>query len=72
MAAAPGRARVLPAHLESNFINPEYRGAQPASCLRAPGASASDGDFSARDILDAIAAARPDIGIVTVAPELPE
>ena len=22
-------ARVLPAHLESNFINPEYRGAQP-------------------------------------------
>jgi N-acetylglucosamine-6-phosphate deacetylase len=71
VAAAPGRARVLPAHLESNFINPEYRGAQPASCLRAPGASASDGDFSARDILDAIAAARPDIGIVTVAPELP-
>src|SRR4029453_3376203 len=22
-------ARVLPAHLESNFVNPEYRGAQP-------------------------------------------
>jgi hypothetical protein len=29
-------ARVLPAHLESNFINPEYRGAQPADCLRTP------------------------------------
>ena len=29
-------ARVLPAHLESNFINPAYRGAQPAGCLRSP------------------------------------
>jgi N-acetylglucosamine-6-phosphate deacetylase len=29
-------ARVLPTHLESNFVNPEYRGAQPASCLRNP------------------------------------
>jgi N-acetylglucosamine-6-phosphate deacetylase len=79
---APGRARVLPAHLESNFISPEYRGAQPASCLRAPAAStgegefsararADEGDFSARDILDAIASARPDVGIITLAPELP-
>jgi N-acetylglucosamine-6-phosphate deacetylase len=32
-------ARVLPAHLESNFINAEYRGAQPASCLRSPRAA---------------------------------
>ena len=31
-----GSARVLPAHLESNFINPAYKGAQPASCLRIP------------------------------------
>src|ERR1044071_5926902 len=31
-----GGARVLPAHLESNFINPEFRGAQPADCLRVP------------------------------------
>ncbi len=31
---APGAARVLPAHLESNFINPEYAGAQPIRCLR--------------------------------------
>jgi N-acetylglucosamine-6-phosphate deacetylase len=65
-----GRARVLPAHLESNFINPDFRGAQPASCLCAPGASASEGDFSARDILETIAASRADVGIVTIAPEL--
>ena len=111
-------ARVLPAHLESNFINPDHRGAQPAECLRLPsGGSASrnppyegtsgsadevrrpgsadevrrpgspqdirrpgsaqrtrreeSGDFSASDILDVIAAARSDIGIVTLAPELP-
>lgn len=28
--------RVLPAHLESNFINPDYCGAQPRECLRLP------------------------------------
>jgi N-acetylglucosamine-6-phosphate deacetylase len=38
-APAAGSARVLPAHLESNFINPEYSGAQPASCLRSPRAA---------------------------------
>jgi N-acetylglucosamine-6-phosphate deacetylase len=68
-------ARVLPAHLESNFINPEYRGAQPADCLRLPDTSATTtvqgGDFSARHILDVIAEARSDVGIVTLAPELP-
>ena len=32
-------ARVLPAHLESNFINPEYAGAQPSGCLRSPRAA---------------------------------
>ena len=66
-------ARVLPAHLESNFINPEYRGAQPAECLRLPSDPVvrSDGAFSTRDILDIIAGARADIGIVTLAPELP-
>ena len=71
IAAVPGRARVLPAHLESNFISPDFRGAQPASCLRAPGTSAREGEFSAGDVLDTIAASRPDVGIVTVAPELP-
>jgi N-acetylglucosamine-6-phosphate deacetylase len=73
--AAPGRARVLAAHLESNFISPEYRGAQPATCLRAPAVlgddTSMDGDFSAREILAAIAASRPDVGIVTLAPEIP-
>ena len=33
---ASGASRVLPAHLESNFVNPEYAGAQPARCLRSP------------------------------------
>ena len=32
-------ARVLPAHLESNFINPEFHGAQPLRCLRSPRAA---------------------------------
>ena len=66
-------ARVLPAHLESNFINPGYRGAQPAECLRLPSdpVDRRDGGFSARDVLDIIAGARPDVGIVTLAPELP-
>jgi len=35
----PRSARVLPAHLESNFINPEYAGAQPSGCLRSPRAA---------------------------------
>jgi len=71
-----GSARVLPAHLESNFINPDYRGAQPARCLRRPPAAGpghppDSGEFSGDDILDVIAGARPDVGIVTLAPELP-
>jgi N-acetylglucosamine-6-phosphate deacetylase len=67
----PGAARVLPAHLESNFISPEYAGAQPAGCLRAPTEdSRADGAFTAVDILREIDRAAPDIGIVTVAPEL--
>jgi N-acetylglucosamine-6-phosphate deacetylase len=75
----PGGARVLPAHLESNFINPDYKGAQPLSCLRGirPGSDrgqtgvrhGSD-TFTGADILAEIAAARPDVGIVTLAPEL--
>jgi N-acetylglucosamine-6-phosphate deacetylase len=63
-------ARVLPAHLESNFINPEFKGAQPLDCLRSPRGERSEGTFSGRDILDTIAAARPDVGIITIAPEL--
>jgi N-acetylglucosamine-6-phosphate deacetylase len=73
----PGGARVLPAHLESNFISPEYKGAQPLECLRLPPKAASrrsaegaKADFTGDDILAEIAAARPDVGIVTVASEL--
>lgn len=70
-------ARILPAHLESNFISAAYRGAQPAACLRTPSlakgaaSSTSDGEFSGQDILDTIAAHRHDVGTVTLAPELP-
>jgi len=68
-------ARVLPAHLESNFVNPEYRGAQPLACLRRPpgaadGRGATSPDFAARDVLAVIDRSRPDVGIVTMAPEL--
>jgi N-acetylglucosamine-6-phosphate deacetylase len=67
----PGSARVLPAHLESNFINPEYKGAQPLECLRLPHeAPHPDGAFGGDDILDVIARARADVGILTVAPEI--
>jgi N-acetylglucosamine-6-phosphate deacetylase len=65
-----GGARVLPAHLESNFISPEFKGAQPLECLRVPAARAAGGTFTGAEILDEIAAARPDVGIVTVASEL--
>ena len=68
-AAIPTSARVLPAHLESNFINPEFKGAQPHECIRLPHET-RDGAFAGRDILDEIAAARPDVGIITVAPEM--
>ncbi len=74
-------ARVLPAHLESNFINPDYCGAQPVACLRVPDLDGVDrlargrgpvepGAFSARDILSIIDRHRPEVGIVTLAPEI--
>jgi N-acetylglucosamine-6-phosphate deacetylase len=74
-------ARVLPAHLESNFLNPEYAGAQNAVCLRSPGAAVRSSspriargerreDFGAADVLTEIERGAPDVGIVTVAPEL--
>ena len=81
--SAPARlsSRVLPAHLESNFINPEWNGAQPAACLRTPrdaygakgafgATSASGAGFSGSEILAAIETQRASVGIVTVAPEL--
>jgi N-acetylglucosamine-6-phosphate deacetylase len=98
----PRGARVLPAHLESNFISQDYRGAQPAACLRLPIAALRDANpstgadlrvgpgltalrtakasaernaladrgFSATDIVAEIERAAPDVGIVTLAPEL--
>lgn len=102
-AQSPERAaRVLPAHLESNFINPDYAGAQPSRCLRSaraaldrlvratvtrteehqpPPDSAADGyrddgwrgdggAYDGDDILREIATAAPDVGTVTVAPEM--
>jgi N-acetylglucosamine-6-phosphate deacetylase len=65
-----GAARVLPAHLESNFINPEYKGAQPIECLRSPRGGDAEGEFTGAEILSEIAAARADAGIITIAPEL--
>ena len=82
-------ARVLPAHLESNFINPEYSGAQPSGCLRSPRAALGAGRaggaggagraerrlessarISRRRHPAEIERAAPDVGIVTLAPEL--
>jgi N-acetylglucosamine-6-phosphate deacetylase len=71
LAPAAGSARVLPAHLESNFINPEYKGAQPADCLRTAADGHRQGVFSGRDVLEVISGCRPDVAIVTIAPELP-
>ncbi len=67
---AAGAARVLPAHLESNFINPDYNGAQPKTCLRLPNDHLREGDFSGNDILDVIQLRAADVGIVTLAPEI--
>jgi N-acetylglucosamine-6-phosphate deacetylase len=66
-------ARVLPAHLESNFINPEWNGAQPVHCLRTykPQGRRPEGDFAGHEILQAIVSHRDSVGIVTLAPELP-
>ncbi len=78
----PRSARVLPAHLESNFVNAEYRGAQPLLCLRSPRAALAgtskiphpvrddDDRFAAADILTEIETSQPDVGIVTMACEL--
>jgi len=70
----PDAARVLPAHLESNFVSPAWAGAQPVSCLRVPrapeGARLPADAFTAADILDIIERAGPEVGIITLAPEL--
>jgi len=79
-ASARPHARVLPAHLESNFINADFRGAQPLDCLRRPPRLGPDGlalaehaetaTYSGADVLRVIEAHRRDVGIVTMAVEL--
>jgi N-acetylglucosamine-6-phosphate deacetylase len=75
IAPPAGSARVLPAHLESNFINPEWNGAQPAHCLRTygghPREGADGGAFAADAVLRVMESGRASVGIVTMAPELP-
>ena len=68
-------ARVLPAHLESNFLSPEYRGAQPLDCLRLPpgpnaAGAAAPHSFTGADIVAEIEHRTEDVGIITVAPEI--
>jgi N-acetylglucosamine-6-phosphate deacetylase len=73
-AGRPARsARVLPSHLESNFVNPDYRGAQPLACLRRPPGAADviEGEYSGAAIVEVIERCTADVGIVTLAPELP-
>ena len=65
-------SRVIGAHLESNFINPDWNGAQPAACLRTWSSSGVVGQtFSADDVWRVIDANHEDVAIVTLAPELP-
>lgn len=66
-------AHVIGAHLESNFISPDYAGAQPRGCLRLPPGQSPGGEpeFTGAAILDVIAAHREAVRIVTLAPELP-
>jgi N-acetylglucosamine-6-phosphate deacetylase len=67
----PDAARVLGAHLESNFLNPDWNGAQPRTCLRLPYHEEDGGGFSGQDIQRVIERHRSNIAIVTLAPELP-
>jgi N-acetylglucosamine-6-phosphate deacetylase len=72
--ALPAGARVLPAHLESNFINPDYNGAQPLTCLRTPAPPLPQPpevrSFPARIFSTSSSDMPPDVGIVTLAPEI--
>lgn len=65
MTREPSAARVLPAHLESAYINPDYRGAQPLEWLRQMSSEAISGEIASELIFG------PDVGILTMAPEIP-
>ena len=57
-------AQVIGAHLESNFINSDYKGAQPEEFVYQPSSE------NAQPILRAIERSRQNVSIVTLAPEL--
>lgn len=62
-ALVPGdSARVLPAHLETPFINPDFRGAQPSEAL----ATWMDSPKAEQNTY-----LSPDVAILTIAPEMP-
>jgi N-acetylglucosamine-6-phosphate deacetylase len=63
-------ARVLPAHLESNFLNPHYCGAQPIDALRLPRQIDPSAPYSGPDVLAVIDDHRADVGTLTIAPEI--
>lgn len=63
-AGLPG-ARLLGLHLESNFISPQFKGAQPADSLFTPN---DERGWHVRQLLDEHA---DDVSIITVAPEIP-
>src|SRR5690606_26111954 len=66
IAPEPEAARVLPAHIESAFIHPDFRGAQPLECLR----SQTSAGFDAQKLASELTST-PDVGIFTMAPEIP-
>jgi N-acetylglucosamine-6-phosphate deacetylase len=68
----PARARVLPAHLESSFISPEFAGAQPREWICGSDEVAVDEASLRRDVLGAIDRFSDAVGIVTLAPEMPD
>ena len=60
----PG-ARLLGAHLESNFISPDFKGAQPRACIFAPD------DPQGEDVRRILEEYADEVRIVTLAPEVP-
>jgi len=67
----PGSARVLAAHLESNFLNPDLRGAQPLEYICPAAGPQQAGAIAPSEILRVLDDWRSSIGIVTLAPETP-
>jgi N-acetylglucosamine-6-phosphate deacetylase len=70
-ALRAGSARVLGAHLESNFLNPDLRGAQPLEYICPAAGPQKAGAISAREVLAVMEEWRTSIAIVTLAPETP-